>query len=134
MIGDPLGSVRADDQAAPFLDGAGRGEFMLRRCRNCAAHGGPQEEACPACGSVEVDWVAAGGGARLVSWSVVYGRDHDGTPSPRSIVAIAELDEGPWWWSQVVGAEPDQMHTGCRLTITFAESPSGYSLPVFGVA
>ena len=57
-----LGAVRRDGNTAPFLDGAARGEFLLRRCRVCSNVGAPQEGQCPACGSSETEWVPASGG------------------------------------------------------------------------
>ena len=134
MMAAPLGAVRRDGQTAPFLDGAAEGRFLLRRCRDCRGSNGPQEATCPRCGSVASDWVAARGEADLVSWSVVHGRDAGGAFGPRSIVAIAQLDEGPWWWSQLVGARPEQLYTGRRLVIDFEAADGGESLPVFRLA
>ena len=127
----PLGAVRRDDQTAPFLDAAARGQFLIRKCIECGGSGGPQESTCPNCGSTANEWVAASGGARLISWSVVHGRQPDGSTGPQSIVAIAELDEGPWWWSQVVGDDRVELATGCPLVIMFQPADAGETLPVF---
>ena len=129
-----LGAVRRDGDTDPFLDGAARGEFLLRRCTRCQHIGGPQEAQCPACGSPDTEWVPAQGGARVVSWSVVHGRTASGDYAPHTITVIAEFDEGPWWWSQVLGADPDQMATGGRLRVAFAPAEGGETLPVFQLA
>lgn len=126
-----LGAIRRDGNTAPFLDGAARGEFLLRRCLNCSSIGGPQEAQCTACGSLESEWIPASGAARVVSWSAVYGKGADGQPVAHTITVIAELDEGPWWWSQVVDADPSDMGTGRRLQVAFAEAEGGETLPVF---
>jgi uncharacterized OB-fold protein len=128
-----LGPVRRDGTTDAFLDGAARGRFMLRRCRGCARLGGPQEAQCPACGSTDTEWEPAGGGARLVSWSVVHRRSAGGT-EPAAITVIGELDEGPWWWSQLVGADPSALETGRPLRIGFAPAEGGETLPVFELA
>lgn len=130
----PLGAVRRDDDTAPFLDGAARGEFLLRRCRRCSGIGGPQERQCPACASTETEWVAATGAARVVSWSVVHARTADGRSGAHTVTVIAEFDEGPWRWSQVVGADPGEMATGRRLQVAFEEDEGGEKLPVFRLA
>lgn len=129
-----LGAVRRDGTTDEFLDGAARGEFLLRACRNCGRVGGPQEAQCPACGSLDTAWSPAGGGARIVSWSVVHARGPDGTAIPDMVTVIAELDEGPWWWSQLTGADPADLATGRRLRIAFAPAEGGETLPVFELA
>jgi uncharacterized OB-fold protein len=129
-----LGAFRRDGDTAPFLDGAARGEFLLRRCLSCRNVSGPQEAQCPDCGSLESEWIPASGAARVVSWSAVYGKAEQGEPAPFTITVIAELEEGPWWWTQVVGAEPSDMATGGRLQVAFADAEGGETLPVFRLA
>jgi uncharacterized OB-fold protein len=126
--------MRRDGNTAPFLDGTARGEFLLLRCRVCSNIGGPQESQCTVCGSIESDWVESSGAAWVVSWSVVHGRPVEGQPAPNTITVIAELDEGPWWWSQVVGADPAELATGRRLRVAFEEAEGGEMLPVFRLA
>jgi hypothetical protein len=48
------------------------------------------------------------------------------------VLAIAQLDEGPWWWSQIVDADPAAITVG-RLTIGFERAgPDLEAVPVFG--
>jgi uncharacterized OB-fold protein len=129
-----LGAVGRDGTTDEFLDAARRGEFLLRACRNCDQTSGPQESQCPRCGSTDTGWTPAGGGARIVSWSVVHARNADGTTTPGTVTVIAELDEGPWWWSQLTGADPAELATGRRLRIAFAPAEGGETLPVFELA
>jgi uncharacterized protein len=129
-----LGPIRRDGDTAPFLDGAARGEFLLRRCLACSNVNGPPESQCTVCGSLESQWIPASGAARVVSWSAVYGKAVPGEPAPCTITVIAELDEGPWWWTQVVGADPSDMATGRRLQVGFADAEGGETLPVFRLA
>ncbi len=129
-----LGAVQRDGQTKAFLEATARGQFLLRRCRQCQSFGGPQEATCPNCGSTATDWVPAGGGGQVVSWSVVHGRNPDGSTGPQSIVAIGEFDEGPWWWSQVVDADPGELRTGRRLVVAFEKAEGNESLPVFRLA
>ena len=134
MVMAELGAVQRDGNTAAFLDGAARGEFLLRRCQRCQSIGGPQESQCPACGSSETDWVPASGGAQVLSWSVVYGKTPDGGSGPQAIIVVAEFDEGPWWWSQLVGADPAEVATGRRLVAAFEPADGGETLPVFRLA
>ena len=129
-----LGAVERDGNTAAFLDGAARGEFLLRRCTSCGWIGGPQEPQCATCGSLDTEWVPASGGAQVVSWSVVHGRSPDGGTAPQSIVVIAEFDEGPWWWSQLLDADPSELAAGRRLVVAFEPAEEGETLPVFRLA
>ena len=130
----PLGAVRRDGNTDAFLEAASRGEFLLRRCRACSKIGGPQEARCVACGDPDSEWIPAAGGARIVSWSVIHSRGLDGLAEPRAITVIAEFDEGPWWWSQLVDADPGEIFTGRRLEVAFAPADGAETLPVFKLA
>jgi hypothetical protein len=46
---------------------------------------------------------------------------------------IAELDEGPWWWSQLDGADPARLTVGTLLVIAFRDG-GGERVPVFELA
>ncbi len=129
-----LGAFRRDDETGPFLDRAAAGVFLLRRCSDCSAVGGPQESQCPACGSTDTEWVPASGRARVVSWSVVHQRGPDGTTAPSCIDVIAQFDEGPWWWSQVVDADSTDLRFGQPLEVAFLPAEGGEVLPVFRLA
>lgn len=126
-----LGTVQRDGATAAFLDGTSRGQLLLRRCRACGQTGGPQELQCAECCSTDTEAVPASGGAKVVSWSVVHGRTADGGTEAQAVVVIGELDEGPWWWTQLVGADPADVRTGGRLTVCFEPAGGGEALPVF---
>jgi uncharacterized OB-fold protein len=47
-------------------------------------------------------------------------------------LGIAELAEGPWWWSQIVDADPAQLRVGTPLQIIFARHDAqDEAVPVF---
>jgi hypothetical protein len=62
----------------------------------------------------------------VVSWTIVHRRGQ-----PLSVVVLAELAEGPWWWSHLVG-DHDAIIEGADLTIEFQRAdPDSESVPVF---
>ncbi|HEY7146638.1 MAG TPA: OB-fold domain-containing protein [Streptosporangiaceae bacterium] len=130
-----VGPVSRDEQTAVFFDGTAAGEFRLRRCARCRGWCAPQAVQCEHCGAAELDWQAAGGGATLVSWTVAHSRPaEDGTTQP-VVLVIGQLDEGPWWWSQLTGASPDQLSVGARLRIRYQRGgPDAEAVPVFALA
>lgn len=130
------GAVRRDPATAGFFDGTARGEFLLRRCADCGALGEPYLRQCRVCESARLEWMPASGRGRVISWSVVHGRPAEDGVRPRAVVAIAELDEGPHWWAEILDADPgvvaDQgLVLGQRVTIGFEQVEDYETVPVF---
>jgi uncharacterized protein len=129
-----VGPVDRDAATAEFFDGAAAGQFLLRRCP--AGHfSEPPSAACPTCASTDLSWTAAAGGATLVSWAVVWERATDDAEPNRTVLAIGEFDEGPWWWSQLVDADPASLAVGQRLRVEFRRAAAEHeAVPVFALA
>ena len=132
-----VGQVARDQATAEFFDAAAAGQFLLRRCP--AGHfSEPAAAQCTTCGSTDLHWIPAGGGATLVSWAVTWTRPSGGDPPSRTVLVIGELDEGPWWWTQLAGDPPpasDGLAAGCRLRIEFRRADAGHeAVPVFVLA
>jgi len=127
-----VGPVTRDAATAEFFDGTAAGQFLLRHCTDCGALSTPQAAQCERCCSTALDWRPASGDAILVSWTVAHGRpDASGTAS-RTILGIAELAEGPWWWSQIADADPAQLRVGTPLRIIFRRYDAQHeAVPVF---
>jgi uncharacterized protein len=129
-----VGPVRRDDATAAFFDGTTRRELLIKRCQ-AGHHSEPSAESCTTCGSIEFAWVPAAGGARVASWAVVHARGTVDRSADRTVLVIAELDEGPWLWSQIVDADPDAPAEGQRLQVDFARADDGHeAIPVFRMA
>jgi uncharacterized OB-fold protein len=124
-----VGPVRRDEATAAFFDGTARGELLLFRCP--AGHfSPPYSQQCDTCASVDLTAVAASGGASVVSRSVAHRRG-----GHRDILVVAELDEGPWWWSKVIDVEPEQVVAGVRLTVVVERADEeSEAVPVFRLA
>jgi uncharacterized protein len=130
-----LGLVARDDATAEFLDAAARGDFLIQRCAACGRRCGPQAQQCHACGSTDLSWIPASGVASLVSWTIAHGRPAADGSVATTVLAIAELAEGPWWWSQIVEvSDPGQLTAGLPLRITFERPDGSEPIPVFRLA
>lgn len=125
------GGASRNDATAAFFDGTARGELLIKRCSR-GHFSRPQAEHCPQCGSTELEDTPASGSAKLVSWAVVHGRPREGQPPPEPVVpAIVELQEGPWWWSQLVGVDPAALGEGQPLRVDFERPEGSEAIPVF---
>jgi uncharacterized OB-fold protein len=129
----PVGPVRRDEQTAEFFDGTSRGELLLRHCPACGAASEPQAGKCGHCSNAELGWCAAAGDATLVTWTVSYSKPGLDATAARTVLGVAQLSEGPWWWTQIV-ADPDQLRVGMPLQLTFEQPDGGEAVPVFVVA
>ena len=131
----PVGPVVRDQATAAFFDGTAAGEFRLRHCADCGRLSAPQVQQCEHCGSTTLDWQPAAGGASIISWTVTHSKPADDGSTRTAVLAIAQLDEGPWWWSQIVGVDPAALTVGARLTIEFERAgPDFEAVPVFRLA
>jgi hypothetical protein len=123
-------AVRRDDATAGFFDGTARGQFLLVKDIRTGEVLAPQFDT-----TVDperyVRTPAAGTGT-VASWAVVHQREADGSTS-RIPVAIVELDEGPWWWTSVTGADPDEDLLGRRVQVAFETVGDGEMIPYFTV-
>jgi uncharacterized protein len=127
-------AVRRDAETAEFFDGTARGQFLLRHCTDCGELAEPEVRRCPNCESDELGWQPAAGGAAVVSWAVVHHRSSDGQARQPTVVVIAQFDEGPFWWAEVLDADPAQMSAGQRLRLTFQPVPDHEVVPAFLLA
>lgn len=132
-----VGPVDRDAATAEFFDGTAAGKFLLRCCPD-GHFSEPAAAQCTTCASTGLKWTAAAGGASLISWAVSWGRAGREQDQTATVLVIAELDEGPWWWSQLVGVDDAGragLAVGDRLAIAFiAADPDHPPVPVFELA
>jgi uncharacterized OB-fold protein len=129
-----VGRVASNEGTEEFFAGTAAGQFLIKRCTPHGHASRPQAKVCDVCASDELTSEAASGRALLVSWVVVQPRVPDGTePPPPTIPAIGALEEGPWWWAAVVGADPETLYGGQPLRIAFEQPEESEAVPVFVV-
>jgi uncharacterized OB-fold protein len=124
--------VTRDSASAEFFEGTRNGLFLLRR-RGTGEYLDPRTVPAPS-DKADLEYAPATGGARVVSWATVHGRNHDTGEPIRTVVGIVELDEGPWWWCQLTEVDPDADLTGVRVQVEFVSSGPGAEhevIPIF---
>ena len=129
-----VGPVARDAATAEFFDAAAAGKFLLRRCPE-GHFSEPAAAQCTTCASTSLQAEPARGSATLVSWAVAWDKPVGDAEPQRTVLVIAELDEGPWWWSQLADADPASLAVGQRLRIEFRRAAPEYeAVPVFAMA
>ncbi|WP_063129680.1 Zn-ribbon domain-containing OB-fold protein [Nocardia fusca] len=113
--------VVRDAATAEFFDGAARGVFLLRRSTETGQVLTPSAVQ-DSVGNTDLEWVEASGRGRVVSWAFVPRRGGGSDTPVELTIGVVELDEGPWWWTQLVDIERDTLAAGLRVRAVFLES------------
>jgi uncharacterized protein len=152
-----VGIIAADDRSAPFFAAAARDVLLIKRCAGCDRWLDPGATGCPGCGAADPGWEQAAGHGRLISWAVLPagnpGRDDPpddveppgasgvpdapGLPDAPGVLALVELDEGPWLRTRLEdtsGTGTAGLRPGLRVIAVFVHPAEGESYPVFRVA
>ena len=77
-------------------------------------------------------WKPASGGGEVFTYTVVH---HPYDPSLVDKIpyaaAVVQLDEGPFFHTDIVGCDPGDVHIGMRVHVTFVETDDGFVIPHF---
>lgn len=114
-----------------YWDGLAAGRLRIQRCvPGHHAYFYPRTS-CPVCGTEDVEWVNASGGARLHTYVI----SHRPAPGfrPPYVIAVVELDEGPRMMTNIVGVEPMAEHLELDMALFVEFEPRGdaMTVPVF---
>jgi len=106
------------------------GKLVIWKCRDCAALFAPLTRLCSSCSSGDLEPVLSAGVGVIVSCRVVN-RAPDpvcGVPCP-SVIAIVELDEGPWVYSWIDGEV--SVRSDRPVRVCFRYTQPGQRFPIF---
>ena len=118
-----MADVVRDDASVEFFDGAARGTLVIKRCDACGHHLRPDAAVCSRCQKPGPSWVDAAGTGTLVSWIVM-------PAEPPRVIALVELDEGPWLHARLVDVDTGALGVGDALRVDF-EPAGAEQVPVF---
>lgn len=83
-----------------------KGRLLGLRCNKCGAYTAPPKKVCMQCTSEDLDIVELSGQGIIRTFTVIR-VPPEGFKAPY-IVAVAELDEGPWLMGNVIGIDVDK--------------------------
>lgn len=118
-------------EAAPFWENLKEHRLTVQRCNACGRFRFPPQVLCPACHSLQSDWVPLSGKGKIYSY-VIYHRAWQPYLKDRVpyAVALIELQEGVRMWSNIVGCSIDEIHVEMPVEVLY-EDNEGYTLPKF---
>lgn len=118
--------------AAPYWEGARRGELLLQRCDACGEAWHPPMPSCPHCRSSAVSWVPASGRGIVYSYTIARHPAHpDFADRIPYVAAIVELEEGPRMVANVIGCDVEDVAIDMPVAVTFVPVTDDVTLPQF---
>ena len=120
-----------DAETEPYWQAVNEGRLMVQRCTVCGRSQLYPRWRCLRCRG-EVEWVDAGGGGTVYSFTVI--RQNFSRSFKHLIpyvVALVDLDEGPRLMTNLVGVDPDDVEIGMRVRVKFEQVSDEASVPLF---
>ncbi len=120
------------DENRPFWASCAEGRLSLQRCDACGQLRYPIAPVCPRCLATGFAWTAVSGRGRVFSYVVfhqVYHRAFQGDVPYN--VALVQLDEGPFMFSNVVGIPNEDLRCDMPVSVVFERVSDGVTLPRF---
>jgi uncharacterized OB-fold protein len=128
-----VGLTETSPETAGYWSGVARGELMIKLCTSCGRRLYPRRMFCPECASDALDWVVAGGGGHVYTFSTIYRAPSSELEVPYTN-GIVELDEGVHLFGRLVGKDHERIRIGDRVQVEFASVVPGEDpLPVYRV-
>lgn len=113
-----------------WFEAAAEHRLVIQRCASCGELRHPPGPACPHCGSFEWDTVESAGRGTVYSFVITHHPQVPAFDYPLPI-GLIELDEGIRLVSNVIDVEPDEVHIGMRVEVTFVDVDDELTLPQF---
>ena len=115
----------------PFWDGCREGRFLLHTCSICGKAYWPASR-CLDHGDRAMTWIASKGAGTLYTYTVLHKAY---TPAMKDkvpyVVGVIQLDEGPFFHSNVIGCAIEAVRIGMRLKARMVPHESGLTVPIF---
>lgn len=121
---------RPTKTSAPYWAGCAAGELRPQQCTGCQHIQSYPRICCCKCAANELRWIAASGGGRIATFTIMHQQMAD-EYAMGQVVALIDLDEGPRMMSHVVGENASDTNVGDRVQVQFQEWGDGVTAPVF---
>ena len=121
-----------DWETRAFLEGCGRHELILQRCRSCGVVQHRPRALCVSCLSDNIEHFAATGRGTVYSYTVTHQNQARGFREALPyVLAYVELEEGVRLLTNIVGCTPETVRIGLPVCVEFADLEGGIAVPRF---
>jgi uncharacterized protein len=123
-----------DFDAEEFWAGCNRGELLMQRCVACKKFRWLPRPMCPFCNSLEREWVAVSGRAKVYTYTIITHPVHPAAVSrvPYNVAQV-QLEEDPdlILVTNLVGIANEDIRIDMPVQVVFEEHEPGVKLPKF---
>ena len=114
-----------DWESRAYWEGAGRGELVLQRCRDCGVVQHRPRGLCATCLSDDIEHFVASGRGSVYTYSVVRQNQMPAfAKAVPYVVSYVQLEEGPQLLTNIVDCDPDDVAIGMAVKVDFVPTPS----------
>ena len=116
--------VSASWETRGYWEGAGRGELVVQRCRNCHTFQHRPRAICATCLSGDVEHVVATGKGTIYTFTVT--EQNQAPPFAAAcpyVMAYVQLEEGPRLLTHIIGCDPTDVRIGMPVVVDFQPKP-----------
>jgi uncharacterized OB-fold protein len=119
-----------DDLDRPFWEACLRGEFLLQRCPRSGRYHWPA--VCDPESGGGLEWVQASGRGTVHTFTVLHKayREDYADRVPYNVVVV-ELDEGPFFHSNLIECDNADIRVGMPVEVVFQRQSDEVTLPLF---
>jgi uncharacterized OB-fold protein len=123
--------VAPDDLDDEFWAGCARHEFLVHRCTECQRAYWPASS-CLDHGTRAMQWEPAAGSGTVFTFTIFH-HAYDPRFADRIpyAIAVVQLDEGPFFHSDVVDCPPHAVHVGQRVEVVYEDVAPDLAIPHF---
>jgi uncharacterized OB-fold protein len=119
----PANAPNPGPDDALFWEAAARDRLVLPHCPACGTFIWYPRSFCPDCHAPEIEWTDVSGHGTVYSFTVCQRGPGPWAERVPYVIAYVELDEGPRVLTNIVGASPERVRIGDRVTAVF--EPAG---------
>lgn len=134
MSRDPISRPlpRPSEHSAGFWAATTEGRFVIQTCNRCGATLFYPRVNCPGCGATDLVDTDASGRGTVYTFTIARRPTHRAfAEAGPYVIAIVELTEGPRVTTNIVDCDPEEVHVGMPVEVTFADEVDGIALPLF---
>ena len=123
-----------DEDTKPYWDGCRDHQLRIQRCADCQEYRFPPRPMCPACHSMNQEWVPVSGRGKVFSWVVIHPPVLPAfqEEAPFS-VALIQLEEDPRLrlLGRVLDISNDELAPDIAVEVTFDDVTDELTLPAW---
>jgi len=125
-----------------YADALTKGKLLGLKCKGCGSITVPPKMTCQECGGTDLDIAELSKKGKIATFTVVNVAPEGRQNEVPYIIALVELDEGPWIMGNLIGIDPAgvamdlidrKVKVGSRVFPGDKYSPGDQASPVFSL-